>query len=233
MPVQQYQVNQFPRKRLLHDLHYFEEELRAVNNTTEASAELVHRFDQIIALDNQRWQNSETLNAIAVQHAYLLDLVWKMQAKNERLQHLLNRCPALGDQVKRSVEITEEDHGKAIWVFTTVTTVFLPLSFVTSYFGMNTADMRYTNSTQALFWAIGLPSTVVIVGVALFLAYRTDDIRQWYHEYVKRLANKTTGAEHPLALNQGGDLKSILLRRRKRPSPKRVSTWGTTDTGMT
>jgi Mg2+ and Co2+ transporter CorA len=74
----------------------------------------------------------------------------------EEYNDLTRRCGPLSDQTKQSLEIYEEDHGKAITAFTVVTVIFLPLSFVTSYFGMNTVDIRDMASGQSLFWAVAL-----------------------------------------------------------------------------
>lgn len=86
----------------------------------------------------------------------------------------------LSRQVAQSVEILEEDHGKAILVFTMVTIVFLPLSFVTGYLGMNTIDIRNSQQNQWLFWAISLPLTSLIVALALLVALRGDSIREMW-----------------------------------------------------
>lgn len=59
-----------------------------------------------------------------------------LQLVSEDYADLIRRCGPLGNKTKQSLEINEEDHGKAIMVFTVVTVVFLPLSFVTSYLGM-------------------------------------------------------------------------------------------------
>jgi hypothetical protein len=90
---------------------------------------------------------------------------------------LIRRCGPLSDRTKQMLEINEEDHGKAIMVFTVVTVVFLPLSFVTSYFGMNTADIRNMNQKQSLFWSVAIPLTLVTVGSCVVLGYNGDDIR--------------------------------------------------------
>jgi Mg2+ and Co2+ transporter CorA len=82
-------------------------------------------------------------------------------------------------QTKLSVEILDDDHGKAILVFTIVTLVFLPLSFVTSFLGMNTADIRNQDSTQSLFWEIALPLTGIVSVLALLIAFRYDSMREW------------------------------------------------------
>lgn len=57
------------------------------------------------------------------------------EQKAEYLQ-LQEHVQRLIDATKTSVEINDDDHGKAILVFTVVTLVFLPLSFVTSFLGM-------------------------------------------------------------------------------------------------
>jgi hypothetical protein len=50
-----------------------------------------------------------------------------LQLKATELKALENRTQYLREQLKQSVEILEEDHGKAILVFTMITTIFLPL----------------------------------------------------------------------------------------------------------
>ena len=69
------------------------------------------------------------------------------------------------------VNIRMEDHGKAILVFTVVTIIFLPLSFVSSYLGMNTIDIRDMKQSQTLFWIIAASLTVATMGIATFVAF--------------------------------------------------------------
>lgn len=59
-----------------------------------------------------------------------------LQLVSEDYADLIRRCGPLSNRTKQSLEINEEDHGKAIMVFTVVTVIFLPLSFATSYLGM-------------------------------------------------------------------------------------------------
>ena len=49
--------------------------------------------------------------------------------------------------------------------------IFLPLSFVSSFFGMNTYDIRNMTSNQGLFWIVSGCLTVGVVGFAVFLAF--------------------------------------------------------------
>jgi len=73
--------------------------------------------------------------------------------------------------LRHNVEVSEESNSKAIRVFTLVTIVFLPLSFISSVFGMNTTDIRDMSSSQALFWVIAIPATTLIGGLSLMIAY--------------------------------------------------------------
>jgi len=64
--------------------------------------------------------------------------------------------------------------------------IFLPLSFVSSLLGMNTVDIRNQDTTQWLFWAIALPITAGVVVLALVVAYRYDEIREWIDKKTKK-----------------------------------------------
>jgi Mg2+ and Co2+ transporter CorA len=72
----------------------------------------------------------------------------------------------------------QEDHGKAILIFTIVSITFLPLSFVTSYLGMNTADIRDMSLKQNIFWEIAIPFTAVVVTLVLMVSYNAGRILQ-------------------------------------------------------
>jgi len=56
-----------------------------------------------------------------------------LQSQAVQLEALKNRTQYLREQLKQSVEILEEDHGKAILVFTLITTIFLPLQVSSAY----------------------------------------------------------------------------------------------------
>jgi Mg2+ and Co2+ transporter CorA len=108
------------------------------------------------------------------------------QQKAEYLQ-LQEHVQRLIEATKTSVEINDDDHGKAILVFTIVTLVFLPLSFVTSFLGMNTVDIRNQTSTQSLFWIVALPITAVVVVVALIIGYKYEVMREWAERSIGKL----------------------------------------------
>jgi hypothetical protein len=68
---------------------------------------------------------------------------------------------------RNSIEIRSENNNKAIYVFTAVTVIFLPLSFITGLLGMNTYDIRNLTHGQWLFWATALPFTLAVLIICL------------------------------------------------------------------
>jgi hypothetical protein len=119
----------------------------------------------------------------------------------------IRRCGPLSESTKQSLEINEEDHGKAIMIFTIVTIIFLPLSFVTSYLGMNTSDIRDMESRQSLFWSIAIPLTAVTMGSILFISYNGDELRNAIGAFYRTLAGKQ---------DRGITARGISVAQRKR-----------------
>lgn len=109
----------------------------------------------------------------------LQEIKVELQDKLDVFEELTKRTEQLEKQICQRVEIIQEDHGKAILVFTIVSTIFLPLSFVSSYLGMNTADLRDMEPSQAIFWEVAAPFTVVVVVVVLAVAYNVNRIMGW------------------------------------------------------
>jgi hypothetical protein len=84
---------------------------------------------------------------------------------------VLQTIPRLRALLVQGVDIQQEDHGKAILVFTIVTIISLPMSFVTGFLGMNAADIRSLEKGQWVFWASTMPLTCVVVAVSVWIGY--------------------------------------------------------------
>ena len=69
----------------------------------------------------------------------------------------------------------------ALYTFTIVTIIFLPLSTIASIMGMNTNDIRNMDQTQWLFWAVAIPVTIAVVFGGLYWAGELANV--W--EYLK------------------------------------------------
>ncbi|KAI0100926.1 hypothetical protein GGR51DRAFT_531416 [Nemania sp. FL0031] len=127
---------------------------------------------------NTRTNNDTEGNARWKPESMTQRLEWAMALLREReadlrrmenhfdkaLKNLLDIC--IIEQNDRSV--VADTMNKAILLFTGITVVFLPLSFITSYLGMNLSDIRETNIDQAWFWKY-LGSTGLVISVSSIL----------------------------------------------------------------
>lgn len=110
-----------------------------------------------------------------------MEVLDKLQRELIDLRDLRDNTDRLVTRTIQLVNIRLEDHGKAILVFTVVTLIFLPLNFLSSYFGMNFRDIRDTDQTQWLFWPVALCVTAGVAGGSVFLAFSG---RQWWERFV-------------------------------------------------
>ncbi|KAK6199692.1 hypothetical protein LQW54_010010 [Pestalotiopsis sp. IQ-011] len=161
-----------PSRRLLVTIQAAQEELEAmkklVNEQWDARSDfwVVSRpatFRITSQSRHQQWRLENKLD-----DHFLADL----KEKVARFSELKRRLDQLEIKARHRIEILDEDHNKAIMVITVTTLLFLPLSFVTSYMGMNTGDIRNMDSTQSLFWTIATPMTALILGLASLVAYK-------------------------------------------------------------
>ncbi|KAL1801754.1 hypothetical protein ACET3X_002096 [Alternaria dauci] len=164
----EYQIYQFPRKRLLRRIHKLQEELTVVRLVNTWQTKAFNSFLQVLDPETFELPTADRLSMFPPESECISESLRSLQGKAVELEALEGRTQYLREQLKQSVEILEEDHGKAILMFTIITTIFLPLSFVTSFFGMNTSDIRNIDRTQAFFWVIAIPFTAAIVLIAIF-----------------------------------------------------------------
>src|ERR1700753_4040741 len=77
------------------------------------------------------------------------------------------------------IDSNKDKQEAAIYIFTTVTVIFLPLSFVAGVLGMNTNDIRNMPINQWVFWAAALPFTALRVAVCLFFTGELRNVWLW------------------------------------------------------
>jgi Mg2+ and Co2+ transporter CorA len=92
--------------------------------------------------------------------------------------------------LSQAISIRKETNCQAILVFTIVTVVFLPLSFITSYLGMNSIDIRNAAFTQLRFWELAIPLTVIVLlavwGLVKFKRRLSRGIRSVVRRCIRR-----------------------------------------------
>lgn len=106
----------------------------------------------------------------------ILDL---LRREFDDLRELRSSSNELATRTVQLVNIRLEDHGRAILVFTLVTLIFLPLSFITSYYGMNVKDIRATEHTSTTFWTWAVVTTAIVLMLSSVLAFYGGAIYDW------------------------------------------------------
>lgn len=66
----------------------------------------------------------------------------------------------------------------AVYVLTAVTVTFMPLSFISSIFGLNTTDMHHTDRHQWIFWATAVPITILVLALSLLVVRYLESARE-------------------------------------------------------
>ncbi|CAN9429102.1 unnamed protein product [Alternaria alternata] len=138
----EYQIYQFPRKRLLRTIHKLQEELTVVQLVNSWQTKAFDNFLQILDPRTFKLPTSDRISLFLPESECISESLKSLQSKAVELEALEKRTQYLREQLKQSVEILEEDHGKAILMFTIITTIFLPL-LVFSIFNMLTQANRF------------------------------------------------------------------------------------------
>lgn len=165
-------VEKHSSRRLLQKLNAFEEEVEIVHDVLRQQKDVLSTLRN--CLDPAEFKNPTT--ARRMRFEFEKHGIEKISTLiEEQLRHcreLRERAKVLAVQNVQLVETLADDHGRAIFVFTLITIVFLPLSFVASFFGMNLARISGSDSTVSHFWYTGLPFTAGILALCItFVAY--------------------------------------------------------------
>ncbi|KAF3008585.1 hypothetical protein E8E13_007518 [Curvularia kusanoi] len=230
----QYRLHRAPSTKLVMDLLQVQEELNIIISIMEQQIELVGGLQNLLKTDRPRSQSYASArpykhapadsipqphistyrqfsfsNHLSDPAAQLLD---NLERELADLVDLRDNSNTLINRTIQLVNIRLEDHGKAILVFTIVTIIFLPLSFISSFFGMNFSDIRDTEQTQRLFWLVAGCLTVATVGFSLFLAFYGGSIMEWFvtwKENRRRRLKKERMARKTVIPERQSDLQSF------------------------
>lgn len=100
-------------------------------------------------------------------------------------------------QARAQILGVQDWRDNAAVVFTIITVIFLPLSFVASVFGINTSDVRDMALTQWVFWASAIVFTIIVV---LITVYFVDVPPLW--RWLERKSGEKVPNEMPPQLDK-------------------------------
>lgn len=104
---------------------------------------------------------------------------------------LLNKKQNIQD-----IDVNKDSQENAVYAFTIVTVIFLPLSTVAGILGMNTNDVRNMELTQWIFWAVAIPLTLVIIVLSLMW---TGELKNLWNSF------QNLWRESPMTTLQAGE----------------------------
>ncbi|KAJ5564395.1 Mg2+ transporter protein CorA-like/Zinc transport protein ZntB [Penicillium frequentans] len=176
--VLQFKAGQRPNRRLMQEIYIVREELLMVEKITKEQHQILTDYCDVLRPDTFRITTESRISSFEIESIWLQKLIDGTNDDLDLIEALLDRLESIATQTRNGVEVRQEDQGKAILVFTIMTVVFMPLSFITGYFGMNTEDIRNMGSSQTLFWTVSIPFTVVIISAVLLVAFQADRLRE-------------------------------------------------------
>ncbi|KAI1206894.1 uncharacterized protein F4807DRAFT_437611 [Annulohypoxylon truncatum] len=181
--------------------------------------------------ENGRGFLDEALRRLQDYHKTVHDMIQRVDATKkdyEKLQEMVQR-QAQVDEARWSRRQTElaSSQNLSVMIFTTFTVLFLPLSFFTSLFGMNTKEWGGDDDNFVSLGEIGLislPASAVLIGGTLIAAYssRVQSVVKASYEYTKsgaqRIVSGVThiGTEDPRRQERRDKLEKETLDSRRR-----------------
>ncbi|KAL9578687.1 MAG: hypothetical protein Q9212_005562 [Teloschistes hypoglaucus] len=150
-------------------------------------SEYILKLEQDIQRKPYSRSHQEKLNNVRQEIYCVLEcLASQSQVVNELEEFLQNLV---------RIESSKDRQEAAIFVFTVVTIIFLPLSFVASFFGMNVNDIRDMGRSQWVFWASALPLTAIVAAVAILVAYKIEPVKDLWSGIAERWRGRDTPAQ--------------------------------------
>ena len=141
--------------------------------------ELVFRIDGVLITINERAYDDKHQKPSLVQAAV-----------RERVMMLLNRAKFLREQLKMIQDwednIEDEDRNESLDIITLTQIIFLPLGFLTGYFGMNFIKKIPKGWSQATLIMIMFLISIVIVIIWILYKYNYFNIQTWTERKHKR-----------------------------------------------
>ena len=214
----EFNITEDPRPRSHQEtLRFFLQEVEAILITLQHQLSVLDAFQQ--SLEQQSAASAQTLLLYSLgesrQEVVVSNLLARVDGRIDRFKGLQQRAQDLGEWHQAQMQNNKDRQERAIFVFTVVTVIFLPMSFVSSVFGMNTNDVRNMSYDQWAYWAAGVPLTVVVILASLWFAGEFEGVGEWVARSMAR-SGKGFGGYEKLPEREDAKVYSMPVRRLRR-----------------
>ncbi|KAJ9669259.1 hypothetical protein H2201_000611 [Coniosporium apollinis] len=148
-------------------ISFLRQEVDAITRVLNEQIQILENFKSGLETRLDYSPNPINLDGERVEDRVVYNCLASVGGKLNSFQDMRNQLDSLQIWNIQMIDSNKDRQETALYVFTIVTVIFLPLSFVSGFLGMNTSDIRDMSSKQWLFWAIGIPLTSVIIIVGL------------------------------------------------------------------
>ncbi|RDA87075.1 hypothetical protein CP532_0190 [Ophiocordyceps camponoti-leonardi (nom. inval.)] len=226
-------------------------ELRDIEDELLMLCQLFEQQSKVVSAMHGAYSGPELRDRTANGRVFLTEALRRLRDHAQKAGDMLQRARATRDDydkllqmVQRQAQVDEVRlsrlnadlagaQSRSVTIFTTFTVIFLPLTFFTGLFGMNTRQWGGGgNLPLETIASVSLPSSFVLVAVALVIAY-SSSVRTLPRRLARRLLDWTLSVARGRAANdEGGSVVATAAaaaaaagRRRRAPEREVSDFW--------
>ena len=163
-------------RRLLQRLNGFQEEVSIVKDVLRQQIDVLSSLQESLDPDTFRTPSITRKLRYGFECKAIDEIMIRIREQMKNCDELIERAKSHALQNVQLVETFQDDNSKAIFVFTIVTILFLPMSFVAGFFGMNVIGIDAEKTTLKHFWTVSLSLTFGLVIPCTMIALKGEDV---------------------------------------------------------